>query len=769
MQFQGRKRPCVIAVFAFSGIFASSLAPAIADDRFEVPTPSNYGGVGLLDTRTARFFPDGYLALTASLTSPDDRYAITAQALPWIEFTFRYSINQAIAFNPVLHDRSFDAKFRLSHESEYVPEIALGFQDFIGTGVYSGEYLVGSKRFGPLDFTVGFGWGRLGARGTFKNPFCAISSGFCTRNGESSSSGGSFAINSYFHGPDVGVFGGIEYDTPIENLKLKIEYSADAYTEEKLEHGKDYSFPVNAGVSYRPFSWLDIGVSIMHGHYAGVRLSALTDVTAENWLARIDPAPRFRARPAEAAQTILQPDTPAASANQDSADRSFVDLTRTRPEPAANPQDLGFPTMPPLPPVMVPGALNPSKDETAPPGFTDEVQQRIKAGMDAQKLTLRGLAKEGNRLVIIIENPRYRRDPEAVARTARVLSATAPADIEMFEITLIVAGQPETTVKLQRREIDHLARRDGSPAELFQSAEVLPGQSAPLDHLQPGLFPAFDWAVYPVFQQSFFDPLQPFYFRVAAGALADLQVMRGWTIDGSVTATIYDNFNQIQRVSNSVLPHVRSDIAKYLKQGRYGVDNLSTSYFFKVTPEIYGRLSGGLLESMFAGVGGELLYRPYTSRWAIGVDLWAVRQRGYNELFDLLRYQTLTGHITAYYELPWHNVGVAISAGQYLAGDKGVTFQFWRSFSTGVQIGAWFTLTNVSAQQFGEGSFDKGIQIIIPLEWVAPFATRGSYNLALRPIQRDGGQRLGGDTVLFGMTDGSSYGAFTQEWNSVFH
>jgi hypothetical protein len=172
---------------------------------------------------------------------------------------------------------------------------------------------------------------------------------------------------------------------------------------------------------------------------------------------------------------------------------------------------------------------------------------------------------------------------------------------------------------------------------------------------------------------------------------------------------------------------------------------------------------------MFAGVGGELLYRPYASRWAIGVDLWAVRQRGYDELFELLRYQTLTGHITAYYELPWHNVGVAISAGQYLAGDKGVTFQFWRSFSTGVQIGAWFTLTNVSAQQFGEGSFDKGIQIIIPLEWVAPFANRGSYNLALRPIQRDGGQRLGGDTVLFGMTDGSSYGAFTQEWNSVFH
>ena len=80
----------------------------------------------------------------------------------------------------------------------------------------------------------------------------------------------------------------------------------------------------------------------------------------------------------------------------------------------------------------------------------------------------------------------------------------------------------------------------------------------------------------------------------------------------------------------------------------------------------------------------------------------------------------------------------------------------------------WFTVTNVSAKQFGEGSFDKGIYIYIPLEWVAPFSSRSSYTLALRPIQRDGGQRLLGDMVLYDMTSGADYGAYTQEWNSVF-
>jgi hypothetical protein len=54
------------------------------------------------------------------------------QALPWAELTFHYSIIRA----EQLYDRSFDAKFRHSHETEYIPEIALRLQDILGTGVY---------------------------------------------------------------------------------------------------------------------------------------------------------------------------------------------------------------------------------------------------------------------------------------------------------------------------------------------------------------------------------------------------------------------------------------------------------------------------------------------------------------------------------------------------------------------------------------------------------------------------------------------------------
>ena len=168
-------------------VFLLCLGPAIlssaaARAEVDLPTTSLYGGVGLLDTRTARFMPDGDFSFTAAAHDPDDRLAATFQMFPWAEATFRYSINYA-AKSPfsgqrALYDRSFDLKIRLIHESDYFPEIAVGFQDMIGTGVYAGEYFVASKRFGPVDASIGIGWGRFASCPRTGGGPCSASIGF---------------------------------------------------------------------------------------------------------------------------------------------------------------------------------------------------------------------------------------------------------------------------------------------------------------------------------------------------------------------------------------------------------------------------------------------------------------------------------------------------------------------------------------------------------------------------------------------------------------
>jgi len=159
---------------------------------------------------------------------------------------------------------------------------------------------------------------------------------------------------------------------------------------------------------------------------------------------------------------------------------------------------------------------------------------------------------------------------------------------------------------------------------------------------------------------------------------------------------------------------------------------------------------------MFAGAGGEILWRPEGQRWALGVDAYEVQQRNFDRLFGLQSYHAFTGHVSLYYASPWYDLNFALRAGQYLAHDRGLTVEITRRFSTGVEIGAFFTKTNVSSQDFGEGSFDKGIMLRIPLNWVAPIETQAQFNMDLRPVQRDGGQRLAGDARLFDQTRSTS-------------
>ena len=748
----------------------------LLDNDPEVPALSQYGGVGLLDTRSARFLPDGGLAFTGLAKNPDDRIAVTFQALPWLETTFRWAHNYAIETQSGQGaDRSFDLKARLWQETSNLPQLAVGLQDFLGTGIYSGEYLVASKRFGDFDISGGMGWGRLASRPSFKNPLAEASNWFANRT-INVQQGGTPTF-AYFKGENVGLFGGIEYQTPIRNLKLQFEYSSDAYVREKVVSHTDYSYPVNFGVSYRPYPGVDIGLSYMHGNGIGIKLSIFSD-PMQTQPTRFDPFPAFTARDpaaAEAARVRRETEEP-----KDETWRThFYDLTHedgvmplTAAERAAAAAALNAKTAmdtasspaerPPAPAPVVDADSAPAAVQT-----NEEAIAAMKAAIEAQSITVEGPVIEDQRVRVVIQNGHYLRDAEAISRVARVLSATAPSDIEEFEITTTRNSVALATVTLPRSGIDKLARNEGSPVELLQASDLAPAPAEIPELSQPD-YPAFDFNVYPSFRESFFDPDNPLYVGLRAGVAENITLARGVSVSSSQFATLYDTSGQIKRVSNSELPHVRSDVAKYLKEAKNGFETLGASYYFKLSPTVYVRALAGYLEEMYGGVGGEILYRPFDKRWAIGANLWAVRQREYDELFGLRSYGAITGHASLYYDTPWYGVQFKMHVGQYLAKDDGVTFELSRLFDTGWEIGAWATFTNVSAQKFGEGSFDKGIMIRIPLEWALPIGSPSVFDLRLRPIQRDGGQRLDNANTLYDITQPSSGGQLTRQWDSVF-
>src|SRR5690606_30347470 len=96
----------------------------------------------------------------------------------------------------------------------------------------------------------------------------------------------------------------------------------------------------------------------------------------------------------------------------------------------------------------------------------------------------------------------------------------------------------------------------------------------------------------------------------------------------------------------------------------------------------------GLLESMFGGVGGEILYRPFDASWAVGVDANWVKQRGFRQNFDFRDYSTWTGHVTTYTDTGLWDVLAKSSVGRYLARHYGMTLDMSSRFANGITVGA---------------------------------------------------------------------------------
>ena len=231
-------------------------------------TASDWGEIGLLQPPSARMGSAGGARLHWSGVWPYTRGTVMLQPLDWLEAGFRYTdiANRAYgAGTPQSYkDKSIDFKLRLWQESAWVPQLSVGVRDIGGTGLFSGEYLVASKRWGDFDASLGLGWGYLGARGDLRNPLSWIDPDFKRRAAGGSAFGGTVNWNSMFRGPTA-LFGGVQWHSPWPNLWLKAELDGNDYRNEPSANPQPQSTPLNLGLVWRPVPWADLSAGVERG------------------------------------------------------------------------------------------------------------------------------------------------------------------------------------------------------------------------------------------------------------------------------------------------------------------------------------------------------------------------------------------------------------------------------------------------------------------------------------------------------------------------
>lgn len=354
---------------------------------------------------------------------------------------------------------------------------------------------------------------------------------------------------------------------------------------------------------------------------------------------------------------------------------------------------------------------------------------------------------------------------ERLARLNGLVQMYAAPHIRRWSIVFIEKGLTISAIEVER---------DGWIAKQTQAlpmalkkdvATAYQPQEAPSVKATEKISKAFKFEVGPSYNHILGGPDAFYLYRLGVAASASYHFNPNTWVDGVFDFRALDNFEQFKYTGPSDLPRVRTYMREYQTNSRGVIPLLQATRVASPAQNHYVSIYGGMLESMFMGIGGEWLYRPWRSSVAFGIDVNHVYQRDFKQNFGTLftNYQVNTGHATAYWDTGLSNVLVKLQVGQYLAGDRGVTMDISRSFNNGVMVGAYATKTNVSAAQFGEGSFDKGVYVTLPFDVMLPKFSDRSATIVWQPLTRDGGARLARANPLYNLTSGRDARAFQYE------
>jgi membrane-associated phospholipid phosphatase len=392
---------------------------------------------------------------------------------------------------------------------------------------------------------------------------------------------------------------------------------------------------------------------------------------------------------------------------------------------------------------------------------------------------------DGDALKLTLTSSRISNIGRAVGRASRTVLAFAPQGVRSVQITYTKLDQPLVTYEFPDlgRLSDYLSGltdresflqtvliRFSNPTDRIgddrhemlaglrdgEGLKVHAGRDGDIVQLSSEDREANRFKTVPKLAFFFNDPSGAFRYEVAALTNYDKRLGAGLYANSAFKLNLFENVSGVTQTSNSLLPHVRTDVAEYKRGGRIKLTRLLLNQYLQPDERVYARISAGFYEEMYRGFGGQILYLPKDSRWAVDLSVDALQQRGFKGWLDKRDYKTVTALGALHYRLPY-DMTVTGRAGRFLARDVGVRMEFKRRFQSGVEIGAWYTKTNgndiTSPGTPTSPYHDKGIFLSVPLNIMLPSDTQASAGIGISPWTRDVGQMVASPGDLYDLIE----------------
>ncbi len=658
-----------------------------------LPLVINYqlqGGYFLMPS--ARTFDAGTIGLGYAYLPPYRLWSLGFQFFDHIETTGNYTIFHGLTEANFGHrgfgddaERSANIKFILLRKEDgfpFLPDFALGWNDFLGTCRFHSFYVAATKEFLSYNFEATLGWGR---------------------------------------GRIKGFYGGLAW-TPWrqsthfwKDITLAAEYDANDYKHHGPEHvhGRVVKSRINAGLQYKLWDLFRLSASTIRGDDIAASLAFNYNLGASKGL-----FPKIYDPPPYCAPVDTQP----------------LGILRSQQEFA---QELAY-------------------------AFKEQ-------GFDLFTLYLVPDKNGCDRLWMKIVNVRYREEEDVRCRIEYVLGSLVPCNITTVTAVVEAEGVP---VYEYRFRVEDLKRYIEAKMGEEEFRVVAPNREAthrPKAYNSSLLYkrhkPIWILTFRPWMRTFFGSSTGKFKYEVglALGPEGYLFDEIYYCLWGTYTAksTMMDVGDR-DALNPSRIINVRTDSILYNKSSSFHVEQAFLQKSWNIGKGWFSRLALGYFEMAYGGVSLETLYYPVHFNWGIGFEASTVWKRSYyglgfqkkiRKLTDngeiFLPYTGLQYFVDFYYEYKPFNLDFKVSAGQFLARDKGIRIEGARTFLSGLRVGLWYTFTNAEDMLGGRRYYDKGFSITLPLDMFLNKTSRTRIGYAMSAWLRDCGARANTGRPLY--------------------